>query len=291
MGLPEEVVAEVLEGLEGDSMSETAIRGTSRGAFEASERVMRRRLRREFGERGVRVTELMDGGTLNWRRRYVVLSQEWHFFDTDDIVDGRREDVKEVRARDLRQLHELARNGVWKRVMNGYYGGPNLFSSNVVHMHLAHRAVLFPGRYLVTLDLKVGNLTTLIPIRFTVAGVGQPDLLVPLRRNFPNADIRAIGVSAADMYGRYMDNDNFQLCIGLIEVLGDDPQTVELEVEEVGMSVLRNILFNAVYYQRVRSASIAEENGWIFRQHMVSPPINRHAYKSLHKIKSEYLDM
>lgn len=290
LGLPEEVVALVVEGLEGWSESETAVRGTSRTLFEASERVMKRRLRREFGEQGMCVVEKM-GEEFNWRRRYLMLSQDWHFFDTDDIVDARREDVTEVRARDLRQLHELTRNGVWKRVMNGYYGGPNLFSSNVVHMHLLYKTVLFPGRYLVTLDMKVGNLTTLIPVRFNVTGVNKPDLLVSLRRNFPNADIRAIGVSATEMYARYMDNDNFQLCIGLIEVLGNDPQTIELEVEEVGMSVLRNILFNAVYFQRVASASSAEQNGWIFRQHMVNPPINRLAYQTLHKIKSQTLDI
>lgn len=284
LGLPEEVVAQVLERLEGDGMSETAIRGTSRGLYEASERVMRRRLRREFGERGMCVAEEM-GPSFNWRQKYAMLGQDWHFFDTDDIVDARRQDIQEVRADDLRQLQGLVRTGIWKRVMNGYYGGPNLFSSNVVHMHLRHKTVLFPGRYLVTLDMKVGNLTTLIPIRFNVTG----NSVVPLRRNFPNADIRAIGVSAPDMYGRYMDNDNFQLCLGLVEVQGEDPQSVELEVEEVGMSVIRNILFNAVYYQRVHTASPAEENGWIFRHHMASPPINRQAYKSLHKIKTKSL--
>lgn len=291
LGLPEEVVALVLEGLEGCNESETAIRETSTALFAASERVMKRRLRREFGEWGMQVVEQLDG-EFNWRRRYQLLSQDWHFFDIDDIVDARREDIKDVRAADLRQLHELARNGIWKRVMNGYYGGPNLFSSNVVHMYLSYRTVLFPGRYLVTLDMKVGNLTTLIPIRFNVRGVKRPELLVPLRRNFPNADIRAIGISATNMYGRYMDNDNFQLCIGLIEVLGDDPQPIELEVEEVGMSVLRNILFNAVYFQRVvASTSPEEEKGWIFRQNMIRPPINRQAYQALHKIKSQYLDV
>lgn len=304
--LPEDLVELVLEGLEGFAESESAVRQTCNQIWGLSEQVFRRRLLREFGIEGVELLKDLQRESevplnINWRQFFHLLSQDWHFWDVGDIRGPTREqDVEEMSVHQNEiSIRTVPKDGIWKRIMNGFYCGPNLFASNVNHLYLTSTVTLFPGKYLITLDINVGNLATLIPIRFTV-NPSTDTILTPLRREFPNGDIRGICSSNNFMNERYGDYKNFQICIGSIEVSAsggggthdNGMKQVSIGIEEIGVVAVRNVLFNAVFFQRVQSVSEEERDGWVFRDHMVKPPVDtakegpRSLYSTLASVKA-----
>lgn len=189
---------------------------------------------------------------------------DWCFFDVGNIVNYMPSDISEVTSPD--EPRSVTSTGVWKRVLYNDWG-PSLLAANVHWLQLRYSTALSPGKYKVTVNVRVRNFVNLFPIRFRVSGGSAA---TKLKREFPPADIHFASQGADPAITQdYLNQRPVSICLGSIEVFGNDPQKlypVMLEIEESGMVIKRDMSFLFAYFERVDTVLLQEQIGWFLRR-------------------------
>lgn len=229
----------------------------------------RRRLRREFGERGYELamyikqnaSEFSILGNPSWFVIYEFLKHDWCFWGKEHVIIGREEEISDIDP----ELKDNKNTGCW-RAVTGNIGG--LYAANVHWLDLRYNTKLFKGIYRVVLNLRVVNFARLVQIRFMIQGASRNWSLCPPFSITGN-------IETEELYNRFQAVD---ICLGSIEV--EEEGEVQFQIENYGPLVDRGILFNFLRYERIDEL---EDKQWYLVK-----PLKASSEFTLAQIRNDY---